>query len=749
MLGLAGAAIVFFVCAFRADTQVRERFQGRVWELPAKVYARPLQLYPGMALVPDLFEEELKFLGYRRETFAKDLKDPGRYCRTGDTFDLFCRAFDFGDEARPARRTRIIIQKGQVTALTLPDGREREDERLDPVFLGGFYPGSMEDRVLVTLAGIPDLLGKTIVAVEDRNFYAHHGIDLKSIFRAIFVDLKTRSFSQGGSTLTQQLAKNFFLSREKSLIRKINELFVAGILERRFTKDEILEAYLNEVYLGQDGNRAIHGFGLAADFYFGKSLDRLGPGEIALLVGMLKGPSFYNPRQSPDRAKARRNLVLELMKEQDLISPALMEKARSAPLNVVPKPAPGHHSPFSYYLDLIKRQLLKEYREADLRTMGLRIFTALDPQVQVAAEQGTAGFMKNRDKNLEAGVVVTSRTSNEIQAVVGGKAFRAGGFNRALDVRRPIGSLVKPAVYLTALAQPDRYTVVTPVSDGPLTVKLADNRTWQPKNYDRQYHGTIPLYQALVHSFNVSTVRLGMDLGLVRVADTLGKLGQAPEKPYLPSMLLGSVDMSPIQVAQVYHTLASGGFYTPARAILAVYTPEGSPLRRYPLTVTQTVDPAPVFLMNKLLQAVVARGTGKNLEQWLAPGMGIAGKTGTSSDLRDSWFAGFSGSRLAVVWIGRDDNTSCGLTGATGALQVFGRVMSRIPNIPLNPAVPESIEWGAVTPDTGQLTRDDCPTAYAMPFIKGSKPPETGSCRAVPGKPNSGHFFDWLKKVFR
>ncbi len=754
---LLGIGTIFYGRFSRFNTVVQEKFEGRLWELPARVYARPLELYPGMHLVPDLFEKELIFMGYQRAGNLDDLDAPGKYARTGNRFDLFCRPFDFGDEKLPERRSHIKIENNRVVNLqTSPDRADKTMERLDPVIVGGFYPSSMEDRILVTLDQTPPLLGNTIVCVEDKTFYTHYGIDPKSIFRAMLVNLKNRRMSQGASTLTQQLARNFFLTKEKTLIRKVNEMIMAAALELNYSKADILEAYMNEVYLGQDGNRAIHGFGLAADFYFGKSLTDLRPHEIALLVGMLKGPSVYNPRRYPDRAMDRRNLILEMMEKQELVSQALLKQSLAAPLDIIDKPVRGH-SPFPFYLDLVKRRLLQEYKEADLKTMGIRIFTTLDPQVQLAAEQSVAGFLKQTPGSLEAGVVVTARASNEVQALVGGKNFRSGGFNRALDAKRPIGSLAKPAVFLTALERPGTYTLVTQIDDSPVRVPNPDGSYWNPENFDKTYHGQVKLYQALVHSFNVSTVRLGMALGVESVLDTLGKMGLDHKVPGFPSVLLGSLEMSPVQVAQTYHTLASGGFFTPIKCIRSIYRPDGQVLQRYPLTIEQRLDPGAVFLLNKMLQAVVKEGTGKSLKHWVSDDMGIAGKTGTTNDLKDSWFAGFSGNRLAVVWLGRDDNRSAGLTGSSGALQVFGHLMRRIPNVPLNLPIPENVEWAVIDAQTGFLTQETCPGAMAIPFLKGSAPTRFHSCTsgATPRyngqkttkKPNI--LMDWLKEVFK
>ncbi|SDU46832.1 penicillin-binding protein 1B [Desulfobacula phenolica] len=758
LIGLALGGVIYGRFS-QFNTVVQKKFEGRLWELPAWVYARPLELYPGMPLAPDLFEKELILMGYQHAGSVNDLDAPGKYVRTANRFELFCRSFDFGDEKLPERRFSITIENNRVVNLqTFQDLTDKTIQRLDPVIVGGFYPSSMEDRILVTLDQTPPLLGNTIVCVEDKTFYSHYGIDPKSIFRAMLVNLKNRRMSQGASTLTQQLARNFFLTKEKTLIRKINEMIMAAALELNYSKADILEAYMNEVYLGQDGNRAIHGFGLAADFYFGKSLSDLRPHEIALLVGMLKGPSVYNPRRYPDRSIDRRNLILEMMEKQGLVSQPLLQQSLAAPLDIIDNPVRGH-SPFPFYLDLVKRQLLREYKEADLKTMGIRIFTTLDPQVQLAAEQSVADFLKQTTDrgNLEAGVVVTSRASNEVQALVGGKDFRYKGFNRALDAKRPIGSLIKPAVFLTALERPGTYTLVTPIDDSPVKMPNPDGSYWSPENFDKTYHGQVKLYKALVHSFNVSTVRLGMELGVESVLDTLGKMGLDHKVPVFPSVLLGSLEMSPVQVVQTYHTLASGGFFTPIKCIRSIYRPDGQVLQRYPLTIEQRLDPGAVFLLNKMLQAVVKEGTGKSLKKWVSDDLGIAGKTGTTNDLKDSWFAGFSGNRLAVVWIGRDDNRSAGLTGSSGALQVFGRLMSWIPNVPLDLPVPGNVEWAVIDAQTGYLTQKTCPDAMAVPFLKGSTPTLLHSCTSdappryndqeTAKKPNI--LMDWLKEIFK
>jgi len=766
LLGGLAAGFGIYHQFSRFNQMVLERFQGRLWELPARVYALPMALYPGMRLSPPTFDQALKHMGYHRVENPEELENPGRYFRKGNIYTLFRPSSEFEGEKQASGKIRVKIHNGRVSDLQNP-GSETPLEivRLSPALIGSFYPRNNEDRVLLTLNNVPPLLPKALIAVEDRTFYSHHGVEPLAILRAMLVNIREGHASQGASTISQQLAKNFFLTPEKSIKRKLDELFVAMAMEKNFSKDEILETYLNEVYLGQDGKRAIHGFGLASSFYFGKPINALAPQETALLVGMLKGPSRYNPRGHPDRALLRRNTVLNTLGDQGILSPGVVQQAKSASLGVIEEPAAAN-SPFPAYLELVKRQLLREYRESDLHGAGLRIFTTLDLQVQLAAEQTVSRELKTIETGhrlppgkLEAAMVVTATGSNEVLTLVGGRKARARDFNRGLDAKRPIGSLIKPAVFLTALNDPGRYTLVTPIQDRPLSVPQPGGNPWIPRNYDRIYHGTIPLYWALVHSYNASTVRLGLDLGLPAVSDTLKKLGFERKIQMYPSSLLGTVEMSPLEVAQIYQTLSSGGFYSPIRAIHSIYKPDGSILQRYPLTITQNFQAGPLYLLNKALQTVVTEGSAASLDTMVPRSWGTAGKTGTTNDLRDSWFAGFTGNQLAVVWVGRDDNTPCGLSGASGAMRLWGRLMAQVPNAPLILAPPEDVETVVVDVHTGFRAARGSPHAMAIPFIKGSVPservqpfPTTGKGDPAPERNNEeseSQFINWLKDLFK
>ncbi len=719
--------------ALWVDYTVRAKFEGARWALPARVYARPLELYAGLPSSAEEFVTELSVLGYRK---VQRLSGPGEYTYSDKTVELITRGFAFWDGTEPSRALRLHFSGRQLVKLS---GKAEPVAlvRLEPLEIGRIYPNHNEDRILVKIKEVPSRLIDALLAVEDRGFYRHIGIDPKAIARAVLANVRAGSIRQGGSTLTQQLVKNFYLSQERTLGRKLTEMVMALLLERRYSKDEILETYLNEIYLGQDGPRAIHGFALAAQFYFGLPLNELKTHQFALLAGLARGASYYDPREHPERALKRRNHVLEVMIERGFLTEEEGRKILREPLGVTQAPR-SSGSKFPAFMDLVRRQLSRDYREEDLRTAGLQIFTTLDPQKQRSSEQALSGRLSRLEKHrgwpsgrLQGAVIVTGTETGEVLALVGGRDPRYAGFNRALEARRPIGSLVKPAVYLTALGHPERYHVLTPLNDRPLKLKNRQGTIWVPHNYSGTFHGTVPLYQALAQSYNLATVRLGMDMGIAEISQTLKELGVEGTIPAYPSLFLGAIDLSPLEITQMYQTLASGGFYTPLRAIREVLTAGGRPLKRYGLAVRQVVPPAPNFLINYLLTEVVREGTARELVAELPRAMPLAGKTGTTNGLRDSWFAGFGGDVLAVVWVGRDDNRPAGLSGASGAMKVWADVMKGISPSPVSLTPPAGIEWRWIDPMSRKQTDPECPGAHVYPFMPASREPEYQLCNSA------------------
>ncbi len=748
---LVAVAMALYVAYL--DRIIRHKFDGKRWALPAVVYARPLELYPGLIFTAPMLAAELQLAGYRQDKAAKD---PGGYDLAGNVVRLSTRDFAFADGVEQSARITVEFSGAAVKKIARTDtGAELALARIDPARIGSFHPLENEDRVVYKREELPELLVKTLIAVEDQHFYTHFGVDPLGILRAMFANLRAGKTVQGGSTLTQQLVKNFFLNNERTLYRKFNELIMALLLEAHYSKDEILTAYANEIFLGQDRGRAVHGFGLASQFYFRRELKDLSAAQLAMLVGMIKGPSYYDPRREPERCLHRRQVVLDVMRSEGVISDELYGTAKAAGMEKGEMVQSGFNR-YPAFLDLVRRQLGEEYREEDLTSNGLKILTTLDPQVQTQVEkqlQETIAALEKRTgvTGLEGAVIVSSREGGEIQAVAGGREAMQSGFNRALDAHRPIGSLIKPVVYLTALN--NGYTLATPVDDIVLTVSAAGAKDWRPANYDKKEHGVVPFYEALAHSYNLSTVRVGMDVGVEKVVENIGRMGiRSDFQPY-PSFLLGTAELSPLEVARMYQVFATGGFYQPQRVISSVLTLENKVVQRFGLSVEQRFSPESIFLLNTALQRVVREGTAKGLARMIPESVHAAGKTGTTDELRDSWFAGYTGDRLAVVWIGCDDNRPTKLTGASGAMVVWGKIMGSLHPQPLELTEPEGVEWARINPDSYGYSEEASRADVVLPFATGTIP--AGAERPSPasgGEPQEGkgpEFWNTIRDWFQ
>ena len=749
-LVLLGAAALIFaigvsIWVVHLDTTVTREFQGRHWSVPARVFAAPLELYVGAPISANDLEEELHRLHYHRGDPAAG---PGVYRRTGNAFDLLARRARFIDEVREPQLVSIHADSASITGMRQGDGADLPVFRLEPPVIGSVFPIHGEDRLVVAPADVPPLLRKGIKLIEDRRFDEHHGVDAYGVLRAIFANLRAGRVVQGGSTLTQQLVKNYFLSDEQTFDRKATEAVMALRLEAHYSKEEILVAYLNEVYLGQDGDRAIHGFGLGSEYYFAKPLGELEVGEMALLIGLVKGPSYYDPRKHPDRAITRRNLVIKELADAHLIDAAAAKHASASPLSL--RPPGGSYVPA--YIDLVRRHLKRDYAEADLAAAGLSIYTSLDSRAQAAAERALAQNLsrldgRNRTGHLEGAVIVAEPNSGDVVAVVGGREADTGGFNRALDARRPIGSLVKPAVYLTAI-ESGRYTAASLIEDAPVEMKLTDGSIWAPQNFEHEVYGQVTLARALAESLNLATVKLGMDVGLGKVVDTLQRLGLETSTPLNPSLLLGTVEMSPLEVVQVYTSLANGGFRARLRAVHAVLDEQGHALKRFKVQVESVAPPAAVYQIDRMLMLVPTRGTARDAAARLPKGLVIAGKTGTSSDTRDSWFAGFTGSYLSVAWVGYDDNHVTGLTGATGAMPVWADTMARLKPVSYQPVTPDLVEDRWIGYGDGRETTPACSAdAVIIAVPKDTVLPSNPACNpSQPASPGD-KIKSWLKNL--
>ncbi|TMX33078.1 penicillin-binding protein 1B [Vibrio rotiferianus] len=711
---IALAAVLLFVGIY-LDSVVKDRFDGQLFDLPTVVYARILHLSPGENITIKEMRNELDVLNYRK---VSQPRYPGEYSSSSTRIELIRRPFEFADGPEPDRHVMLhFSDSGLKRIQSLESKGDLGYLRIEPKMLGMLEKDQNEQRLFLRRDQFPEILVDALLATEDRDFYQHDGVSPLAIGRALVANIKAGRTVQGGSTLTQQLAKNLFLTRDKTLWRKVREAYIALILDYRYSKDRILEAYLNEVYLGQSGGDAIHGFALASRYYFGQPIQELRIDQLAMLVGMVKGPSFYNPIRYPERTKTRRDLVLRLLMQQEMLTAQQYEQAVNRPLDTQSHPRIASRQPA--YFQQLNIELKEKVGDNFKAETGLRLFTSLDPVSQSKLEQAIAKkvpeLAKRAGKDLEAAAVAVDRHSGEIRAMVGGKRVGYEGFNRALNASRPIGSLVKPAIYLTALEQPEKYNLATTLHDTPLSLKGSKGTVWSPRNFDRKFRGDVPLYLALAKSLNVPTVRLGMQLGIPEVSDTLERLGvDKSEIRPVPSMFLGSFSLTPFEVAQMYQTVTNSGKRAKLSALRSVIDMDGNVIYQSLPRSTQAVDQQAAWLTTYAMKQGVAQGTGRFLQSqfaWAA----LAGKTGTSNDSRDSWFVGIDGREVTTVWLGRDDNKSTKLTGSSGALRVYAEYLKqRIPERLELPWPNEVTTLGFQKATNGALEMN-CRSEYKLP----------------------------------
>jgi penicillin-binding protein 1B len=742
-------ALVLAIYGVYLDAQIRSRIDGKVWQLPAAVYGRMVNLEPGMSYSKKEIIDLLEGMQYRQ---VSRMTRPGEFTVQGDSIDLLRRPFDFPDAKEGQIRARLLFKDNRLIQIqNLDNQRDFGFLRLDPKLITMLQSPNGEQRLFVPRAGFPDLLVDTLLATEDRHFYEHDGVSLYSIGRAVVANLTAGKAVQGGSTLTQQLVKNLFLTSERSLWRKLNEAYMALLMDYRYSKDRILELYLNEVYLGQSGSDQIRGFPLASLYYFGRPVDELSLDQQAMLVGMVKGASLYNPWRNPALALERRNLVLRRLQNQGVIDGELYTMLSTRPLGVQPKG--GVITPQPAFMQMVRQELQQKLGDKINDLSGVKIFTTLDPVSQDAAEKaiedGIPALKAARHlDDLEAAMVIVDRFSGEVRAMVGGAQPQFAGFNRAMQARRLVGSLAKPSTYLTALSEPDKYRLNTWLSDQPLSIKLPNGSSWQPKNYDRQFRGQVMLVDALANSLNVPTVNLGMSVGLDQITAMLQRLGipKAVINP-VPAMLLGAIDLTPVEVAQEYQTIASGGDRAPLSAVRSVIAEDGTVLYQSFPQAERMVPPQAAYLTLYAMQQGVVRGTSRSLSVKFSK-YNLAAKTGTTNDLRDSWFAGIDGKEVAIAWVGRDNNGPAKLTGANGALTLYRRYLENQTPLPLVLQPPEGISQMNIN-SAGNFV---CVQNSGMRSIPVWTENPQGLCRAAQPteqpKPDGDGVAGWIKDMF-
>jgi len=704
------------------DSKVVNKLDGVLWTVPAKVYARPLELAEGGKINVDVLKKELEILSYE---LTKGIPDtPGEFSQSQQSVNIFIRGFG----SQEPGLYRLKIENDKIDSIKRKDGISIDLIQLEPLSIGGMFPSHLQDRILLNFSQVPKDLEEMILVVEDRNFYSHKGISLRSIMRAFIKNTRALGIEEGGSTITQQLAKSLFFSPEQTIRRKIKEAIAALLIEMHYSKQEILLAYINDVFIAQSGRRAIHGFGLASQFFFGTDLKNLSLDQKALLVGMLKGPSLYSPINNPDRAKTRRDLVLSLIKNDSLITEEEYLDLKGKSLKVIP-PSFKSLSKYPAFNDIVTLDLRKNFDDSDLRTKGLKIITNLDPVVQDYLEESikdTKLKLKRRYgsqlNGLEGAGIVIDSFSGEVVAAIGSTKPNNYGFNRAINAVRPIGSLVKPFIYLSALQHYTKYNLSTLLDDSKLSVSLPGGKLWEPNNFDKKFHGNVPLHVALSESYNVATTRLGMDLGYSVVQETFTKLGIEKKIPKYPSIFVGSFEMTPLEAIQAYQTIASEGFYSPLNSIRTVESSEDVLSLSYPYKVEQRFRPEPIYLLKFVLKQTFISGTARGFSSRVIEKWKTGGKTGTSDDQRDSWFVGYAGNYLMVVWLGFDDNRKSPLTGRTGALQVWKNFMSRLDPIAYEVRKPSRIRYEWVDAKDGLLSGERCKGSILIPFVEGTEP---------------------------
>jgi len=685
-------AVLMAIYGVYLDQKIRSRIDGKVWQLPAAVYGRMVNLEPDMPVSKNEMVKLLTATQYRQVT---KMTRPGEFTVQGNSVEMIRRPFDFPDSKEGQVRARLTFDGNRLETIeNLDNNRQFGFFRLDPRLITMLSSPNGEQRLFVPRSGFPDLLVDILLATEDRHFYEHDGISVYSIGRAVLANLTAGRTVQGASTLTQQLVKNLFLSSERSYWRKANEAYMALIMDARYSKDRILELYMNEVYLGQSGDSEIRGFPLASLYYFGRPVEELSLDQQALLVGMVKGASIYNPWRNPKLALERRNLVLRLLQQQQVIDQELYEMLSARPLGVQPRG--GVISPQPAFMQMVRQELQAKLGDKVKDLSGVKIFTTFDSMAQDAAEkavvEGIPALIKQRKlTDLETAMVIVDRYSGEVRAMVGGANPQFAGYNRAMQARRSIGSLAKPATYLTALSQPNLYRLNTWIADAPISLRQPNGQVWSPQNDDRRFSGQVMLVDALTRSMNVPTVNLGMALGLPAVTDTWQKLGAPKEQLHgVPAMLLGALNLTPVEVAQAFQTIASGGNRAPLSALRSVIAEDGNVLYQSYPQAERAVPAQAAYLTLWTMQQVIERGTGRQLGAKY-PGLHLAGKTGTTNNNVDTWFAGIDGREVAITWVGRDNNQPTKLYGSSGAMSIYQRYLDNQSPNALNLTPPEDI----------------------------------------------------------
>ncbi len=720
------------------------------WEVPSILYSRSATIRAGDSLAGLRLAERLARLSYRKVAGIPDR--PGTWSEEPDRIRIYTRDFRQGETDHIGFRATMTIQDGRVASLLTQSGEAADAVRLEPEEVARILGPRLESRRLVPLSAIPKTLQDAVLAAEDARFYSHQGIDSLGILRALGTNLRRMRFVQGGSTITQQLAKNFFLTPKRSVWRKLREVELAVLLEIRYSKREILEAYMNKIYLGQEGPRGIYGVEEAARFYFSKGVGDLSLEESALLAGIISSPNRFSPLRRVEVARERRDWVLGRMRKLGMIDEARFRTALRSPVRTNPRRVPVNLA--EYFVDYIRRTAGEALGDERLYQTGYRFYTSLDPVQQAAAEAAVTeglGELGGRGLDgdpLEAALVAVDPVTGEMTAMVGGRGYGETQFNRAADARRQPGSAFKPFVLLAAMRQAvagkGKVTLASRVSGAPLSVPVPGG-TWAPANFGGEVYGDMTVRAMIENSVNTAAVRLALDTGLKAVADAARAAGITSPLVPVPSLALGSFEVTPVELAYAYASLASGGTRFAPFALHAVLGGDGALLvAPKPSRDDGAIDPRAAYLVTRALEGVLDRGTARAARD-AGLSFAAAGKTGTTDDFRDSWFVGYTPDLVCAVWVGRDSGRPSGLSGAAGALRIWTRFMKAV--YPAGSrrafAVPPGIVTAEIDPESGLLATSGCPQTYVEAFPEELVPTET--CPLHPAHP----LVDTVRKGFR
>jgi len=753
--GIAFTVMVVFVAVIGyvgyTYAVITKRFESsRLWDLPSRIYSDATPIVPGVNYPRALLEPKLNHAGYHEVRMR--VSNPGEYRYVGGDLEIYLQNFEYPDIEFRALPVVIDFDGPIVRSVKrLDDGVTLRGIRIEPELITSIYNNEMEDRVPVSLNAVPKPLVDAIVATEDRDFFKHEGISLRGIARAAVNDIRRGTLAEGGSTITQQLVKNLFLSPERRFSRKAVEALMAVLLEARYTKEEILEAYLNVIYLGNNGSVQMLGVEQASEVYFGKKVTYLSLPEAATLAGMIHQPNVLSPLKYPERAKGRRDVVLGLMVQQGKITRLDYDAAVASPLSVTRFPKTSRSAPF--FIDLVMKELHETYVDTQLKTEGLRIFTTLDTIMQRSAEQaldrGIADLnrryrhIRTSEVPLEGVVITIQPGSGYVKALVGGRNYSKTQFNRAIQARRQPGSLFKPFVYVTAM-DPARgqqaFTAATVLDDEPIAIP-SGNAVWRPQNYDNRFHGRVSVRKALALSYNIPAVRAAVDAGVPNVIRTAANIGVHSKLQPYPSISLGSFEVTPLEIAYAYSVFANLGVKAEPVSILAVVQRDGTVKETRNVKMRRVAPASVCYVMNDVLKDVFNYGTAAR-----ARDMGFehayAGKTGTTSNYRDAWLIGYSPRILSLVWIGFDDGRTVRLAGGEACLPIWTAHMNRIDG--LVPDVdwrrPEDVIEREVDPLSGMLATPYCPETRGEIFVEGTEPQQVCPLHAGSGEPNP--YFD-------